>query len=76
MSGKRVEIMSEQSLKPLLTDEFLSTLTEAALTCGHTVDYAELIDFVLWCYDLSEKPEPEQLRPYEGRIKAGGSKPP
>lgn len=69
MSGKRVEIMSEQQLKPLLTDEFLSTLTKAARTCGHTVDYAELVDFVLWCYDVAEKVEPEQLRPYEGKLK-------
>lgn len=49
---------AEEKLKPLLTDEFLSTLAIAVKTCGHTVDHIESASFVAWCFEIAEKNYP------------------
>ena len=51
-------IESEEKLKPLLTDEFLSTLALAVKTCGWTVDHVESASFVEWCFDIKGKERP------------------
>ena len=51
-------IESEEKLKPLLTDEFLSTLALAVKTCGWTVDHIESAAFVEWCFDIAGKERP------------------
>ena len=49
---------AEEELQPLLTDEFLETLTKAVQTCGWSVDYTEAMDFVNWCHELSGRDAP------------------
>jgi hypothetical protein len=46
-------------LKPLLSDEFLKTLAEAAKVCGWEVDHIETEHFVFWCFDVAGKDKPE-----------------
>jgi len=53
------EKIAEEKLKPLLTDEFLSTLTLAVKTCGHSVDHIESARFAEWCFELAEKDKPD-----------------
>jgi len=53
------EKIAEEKLKPLLTDEFLSTLALAVKTCGHSVDYVESARFAEWCFELAEKEMPD-----------------
>jgi hypothetical protein len=53
----------ENLLKPLLTDTFLITLTEAVKVCGHNVDHVASAEFVKWCYDLVDQKAPN-LNPY------------
>lgn len=50
---------AEESLKPLLTDEFLSTLALAVRACGWTVDHWESMAFVQWCFDVADKETPD-----------------
>lgn len=59
----QTEIM-EGDLRPLLTDEFLATLTQAVKTCGWTVDHCESSKFVRWCHQIADKPSPD-LEPYD-----------
>ena len=54
----------ELILRPLITDEFLSTLTIAARVSGWSHDYYEILSFVEWCYELAGKPIVD-LTPYE-----------
>jgi len=49
----------EEKLKPLLTDEFLSTLVEAAGVCGWSIDAIETQNFVEWCFYQVDKIAPE-----------------
>ncbi len=51
--------VAEAALKPLLTDEFLSTLALAVKTCGWSVDHYESADFVGWCFEVAEKEKPD-----------------
>lgn len=53
-----------EKLKPLLTEEFLSTLTEAAKVYGWTSDYIEVCSFVEDLYEVAGKDKPN-LEPYE-----------
>lgn len=53
-----------QQLKPLLTDNFLKTLVEAAKVCGWNIDHCVTADFVDWCFEVAEKPAPD-LEPYD-----------
>jgi hypothetical protein len=55
---------AERALKPLLTDEFLSTLALAVRTCGYTVDHVESSSFVMWCFNIAEKERPN-LDPFD-----------
>jgi hypothetical protein len=55
----------ETALKPRLTGEFLSLLTEAARTYGWTGDYEEIYRFVEWAYGLAEIEKPTDLEPFE-----------
>jgi hypothetical protein len=59
--------MNENTLKPELTNEFLSTLTNAAKVCGWNVDHGETTQFVIWCHRIAGQPVPEDLEafPYE-----------
>lgn len=50
-------------LKRQLTPPVLSAITEAAKTCGWSVDYHELSEFVKWCHELAGKTAPN-LEPY------------
>jgi len=53
-------------LKPLLTDEFLSTLIEAgkALSCGSDFIESKMIEgFVIGCFEIAEKNAPEDFEP-------------
>lgn len=52
-------LAAEDKILPLLTDDFLKTLTEVAKTCGWNVDHTETIGFVNWCHDIVEKPRPD-----------------
>ena len=54
----------EAELKPILTDEFLSTLVKAVQTCGWSVDYVESVDFVKWCFEVAGKEAPQLLTPF------------
>lgn len=58
----------EDNLKPLLTPEFLDTLTKAVKTCGWTVDHTESTQFVEWCFQVAGKEAPD-LEPYERKPK-------
>ena len=52
----------EQALKPLITDQFLQALIEAARVCGYSVnDYQVVADFVSWCCELVGKHAPDML---------------
>ncbi len=51
-------------LKPQLTDEFLSTIVEAARVAGWIVDHIETISFVKYLYSIAEKACPD-LEPYD-----------
>ena len=42
----------QDELRPLLTDEFLSTLVLAARTVGWDVDHTETFAFVQCCYEI------------------------
>lgn len=42
----------EEELKPLLTEEFLKVLVQAARTYGWSGDYYEVHNFVEYLYDL------------------------
>ena len=53
------EKTAEEKLRPLLTDEFLSTLALAVKTCGHSVDHTECARFAEWCFELAEKDKPD-----------------
>ena len=55
---------AESVLKPLLTDEFLSTLVLAVRTCGDSVDSVESRAFVGWCFSVAER-EPPELSPFD-----------
>lgn len=57
--------MTEDQLKPLLTDEFLHTLAEAAKVCGWSVDHVGTCDFVRWCHEAAEKDFSPSLDPYD-----------
>lgn len=52
-------VAAEEKIIPLLTEDFLRTLTEVARTCGWNVDHVVTIDFVNWCHDRAEKPRPD-----------------
>jgi len=56
----------ENEIKPILTDEFLSTLIKAARTCGWSVDHIETVHFINWCFNVVEKKQPErdELTPF------------
>lgn len=54
----------ENKLKPLLTDEFLSTLVRAAKTIGWSVDHQEVCAFVDYCFETAGKECPD-LEPYQ-----------
>jgi hypothetical protein len=51
--------VAEDVLKPLLTDDFLSTLALAVKTCDWSVDHSESAEFVSWCFDVAEKEKPD-----------------
>lgn len=53
----------EESLKPLITDDFLHVLQLAVKTCGWSVDHVESAEFVRWCFYLADK-EPPNLDPF------------
>jgi hypothetical protein len=53
-----------EKLKPLLTDEFLTTLTEAAKIYGWDGDYTEIASFVGNLHEAAGKEKPN-LEPYE-----------
>jgi len=63
---KRDCIEREHALRPKLTDEFLDTLAGACRVCGDSGDNVEIQNFVLWCYEVADKPRPEykQLEAY------------
>lgn len=46
-------------LIPKLTDDFLATLTIAAIACGREIDQAEVIGFALWCYEKAGREPPD-----------------
>lgn len=54
----------EKELKPVLTNEFLSTLIKVVRTCGWAVDHTESIKLVRWCFDVIEKEYPKDLSPF------------
>ncbi len=54
---------TERDLRPLLSDEFLAVLVQAARTCGYTVDYVEVEAFFRWCFSLADKEAPD-LEPF------------
>ena len=43
----------QDELRPMLTDEFLSTLVLAARTVGWDVDHTETFQFVQECWDIA-----------------------
>jgi len=45
-------------IKPKITDDFLSTLSELARIYGWTGDYGEIVNFVEDCFILAEKEKP------------------
>ena len=47
---------ARKKILPLLTDDFLKTLTEVAKTCGWSLDHVATAEFVDWCHDVVEKP--------------------
>lgn len=51
-------------LKPLLTDEFLATLVEAAQIDGNMGDWPATKDFVVTCFYIAGK-QPPELKPYQ-----------
>lgn len=53
-----------ESLRPKLTDEFLSTLVETARRYGWRGDYYEIDDFVTSVFRLARK-DPPNIEPYE-----------
>jgi len=57
----------EAALRPLLTDEFLATLAEAARTVGWLIDHVETVNFVQHLHALAGKPGPsrDELEPYD-----------
>jgi hypothetical protein len=46
---------AEDALRPLLTDEFFSTLVLAARTIGWGVDLIEVNNFIEHCYTIADK---------------------
>ena len=54
----------QQKLKPILTDEFLKTLVEAAKIYGWAGDYIEVCQFIEDLYEVAGKEKPD-LEPYE-----------
>lgn len=54
----------QKKLKPLLTEEFLNTLTEASKIYGWSGDYIEVCQFVEDLYEVAGKDKPD-LEPYE-----------
>lgn len=53
----------EKELEAKLTDEFLSTLVEAARVSGWSHDYSEITEFVFDMFNRAGKPLPD-LAPY------------
>lgn len=51
-------------LKPILTDDFLTTLRLAAQTFGWSGNYIEIASFVGWCFYSAEKDLPN-ITPYD-----------
>jgi hypothetical protein len=54
----------EDNLRPRLTDEFLSTLVEAAKVVGNSVDSVEMRYFVREVFSVAGKSMPE-WKPYD-----------
>ena len=54
----------EAALTPHLTEAFLATLVMAARTCGDTVDWVELWDFVQWCHHTAGRDIARKMDPY------------
>lgn len=54
----------QKKLRPLLTEEFLNTLSEASKIYGWSGDYIEVCQFVEDLYEVAGKDKPD-LEPYE-----------
>jgi hypothetical protein len=50
----------KEELKKALTDDFLALLYRASVVFGDLGDSVEVKSFVMWCYDLLDKPYPDQ----------------
>lgn len=49
---------AEARMKPMLTDEVLATMLEAARVVGWGVDFIESAEFVRACYTIAGKERP------------------
>ena len=54
----------ENSLRHVLTPQFLQTLVKAMRTAGWDQDHVEVAQFVEWCYDIAGVPCPEEMDPF------------
>ena len=59
----------QKRLKPMLTDEFLATLVEAARTVGNSGDSVAIREFVDDLFDIAGRPLPEHT-PYDTDVEA------
>jgi hypothetical protein len=56
---------------PRLTDEFLETLTLAAIACTRNDGHAEAIGIALWCYEKAGREPPDFGRFSNGECYSG-----